>query len=538
MTVQVMVYSQEGESNTLTKQTVFIGVEDSIKLATNLYLPETPGPFPTILIRTPYNKLGVENNGGESIRQFLKNGWAVVAQDTRGKFESNGIYEPFMHERVDGLATLEWIRLQPWCSGKVAGWGGSYVGYTQWAIADQMDVITPILTSANMYELVYPEGLYSLATVNNWGLPNGSRTSNTVDPEKLKDSYLITPLSLADDSTLMQIDLMDQMLAHPHMDAYWGAMNQRAVTTCPVYSIAGWYDIFLKAQILDFELMEPYRHPDSRLIIGPYAHGQITMETDFGEAGDLGRYNEPMVEFIKSHFEVSPVKKEQSGPVKPYSFFIMHRNEWIDCEHWPPENSVSTAFYLHKNGKMSQQADREEKMFEYTYDPTDPYPSIGGTYLGVGVGPAIQNPNTGRTDQVIFESEVLEKPLVLLGPMDATLYAATDAPSTDFFVSLQEIRTDGTIINIQEGGKTIYADYRAAPLPRKNEISLWASGYQIESGHKIRVVISSSLFPRYNRNLNSGEEIFNAQHPRIANQKIYTGGKFPSHILLPVLNIN
>jgi len=536
LTGQVLVHSQETEGNDLSKQVAFITVEDSIKLATNIYLPEGSGPFPCVLARTPYNKLSAENNGGETVRQFLKNGWALVVQDTRGKFESNGDFEPFMHERPDGLATLEWVRSQPWCNGKVAGWGGSYGGYTQWAIADQLDVIIPLVTSANMYELVYPGGIYSMATVHNWGLPNGSRTFNTVEPEKLNDSYFILPLSVADDSTLMQIDMMDRMLAHPHMDAHWGAINHRAAITCPVFSIAGWYDIFLMAQIRDFEMLGPTRHPDSRLIIGPYAHGQITMDTDFGEDGELGKFNDDELNFIKRHLEANQQKTEQSGSGKAYSFFIMHRNEWIDSEQWPPENSTATLFYLSSYGKLIRHRDSYQKVFEYSYDPNDPFPSIGGTYLGVGVGPAIQNSNTERKDQLVFESEALNEALTLLGPIDAVIYAATDAPATDFFVSLQEVRKDGTIINIQEGGKTIYSDERANPLPRKVEISVWATGYEIKPGHKIRVVISSSLFPRYNRNLNSGEEIFNAQHPRIANQKLYTGGKYPSHIILPVLN--
>lgn len=142
---QVLLYSQKGESKELSKETVFITVEDSIKLGTDLYLPEGDGPFPCILVRLPYNMNGIGEGGENYIRSFLKNGWVTVMQDTRGKFESNGIYHPFKHERSDGLATVKWIRSQAWSNGKIAGWGGSYVGYTQWAIADQLDVITSSL---------------------------------------------------------------------------------------------------------------------------------------------------------------------------------------------------------------------------------------------------------------------------------------------------------------------------------------------------------------------------------------------------------
>jgi len=454
--IHILLSSSEGYSKELSKETVFITVEDSIRLGTDLYFPEGEGPFPCILVRLPYNMNGIGESGENYIRSFLENGWVTILQDTRGKFESNGKYHPFKHERSDGLATVKWIRSQAWCNGKIAGWGGSYVGYTQWAIADQLDVITPTLTSANMYELVYPEGIYSLATALNWGLSNGSRTYNAVDPEKMAKSYFVLPLSVVDDSTVKQIDFMDSWLSHPHDDVYWGTMNHRAAITCTILTIAGWYDIFLMSQIRDFELMEPYRHTESRLIIGPYAHGQITIETDFGEDGNLSMYDDDIVAFTKRHLEGDAGKTGQTGSGKPYSFFIMHRNEWVDCEQWPPINSTSTAFYLSPDGTIKQQPDNSENILEYTYDPVDPFPSIGGTFLGVGVGPAFQNPNTEREDQVVFESEPFEEPLVLLGPIDATIYAATDAPSTDFFVSLQEVRADGKIINIQEGGRTVY----------------------------------------------------------------------------------
>ena len=538
MPIHVLLSSRGGKSNDLTKQTVHLAVEDSIKLAADLYLPDGPGPFPCILVRSPYSKDGIGEFGEKYVRLFLSHGWAVIIQDTRGKFESEGIYHPFKHERPDGLATIKWVRSQSWCNGKVAGWGGSYVGYTQWAIADQLDVITPTVTSANMYELIYPAGIYSLATAFNWGLPNGARTYNTVNPEKMEDSYFILPLSVADDSTIKQIDFLDDWLAHPHEDAYWGAMNHRSVVTCPVYTIAGWYDIFLMSQIRDFESMGPYRHPESRLIIGPYAHGKIAIETDFGEHGELSLHDDEMMSFIKRHLTDDAGKTEESDPRKPYTFFIMHRNEWVDYDHWPPEKSISTPYYLNSNGEITQHPDDTEKIIKYTYDPVDPFPSIGGTYLGVGVGPAYQNPNTERMDQIVFESEPLEKPLVLLGPVDATIYAGTDAPSTDFFVSLQEVREDGKIINIQEGGQTIYSDETGSPRPLRLDISVWATGYQIEAGHKIRVVITSSLFPRYNRNLNSGEPVIKAQNPRIAHQKVYFGKKYPSQVRLPVLDID
>ena len=157
-----------------TKSSEKIVMSDGVKLATDIYLPAQGEKWPCILMRSPYNK----NNSKGDGEKFTKMGYAVVIQDTRGKFESEGKFYPFKHDRKDGLATIDWIKSQKWFGGKIAGWGGSYVGYTQWAIADQLDAFVPVVTSANMYDLCYPSGIFSLATAFNWGLAVDSKTVN------------------------------------------------------------------------------------------------------------------------------------------------------------------------------------------------------------------------------------------------------------------------------------------------------------------------------------------------------------------------
>ena len=518
---------QQAEAKIFPKQTYFVTTKDSIKLATDVYLPKKIGSFPCILIRSPYNK----KNSAKESESFTKDGYAVVIQDTRGKFESEGKFYPLKYERQDGLATVKWIRSQPWSNGKIAGWGGSYVGYTQWAIADELDAMTPVVTSAHMYELMYPNGIFSLATAFNWGLVVDSKTINPIPPEKVIAAYSILPLSVADDSTYKQNDFLNDWLSHPFDDAYWGAMNHRFSDVCPMYSIAGWYDIFLESQIRDFVELGDQRHPDSRLVVGPFAHGKIDIETDWGKNGNIYRNRDDIMSFLATHLRVS---KTERKPQKPFSLFIIHRNEWVESETWPPEDCQFTPYYFASGNNLIKLKENQNDTVSYTYDPLNPYNSIGGTYLGTGVGPAFQNPNKDRTDQIVFESAPLEQPLVLLGPIDATIYASTDAPSADFFVSLHEVRANSQIINIQEGGSRIYSDPLAQPRPQRIDISLWASGYQINGGHRLRIVISSSLFPRYNRNLNSGEKIFDAHDSRRAEQTIFFGEKYPSHVRLPV----
>jgi hypothetical protein len=193
-----------------------------------------------------------------------------------------------------------------------------------------------------------------------------------------------------------------------------------------------------------------------------------------------------------------------------------------------------TSFYLGSETRLSPGTSEINDSVTYIYDPRDPFPSYGGTVLGEKTGPAIQNPNLGRTDQAVFETNVLDSALVLLGPVSATIWVKSSAECTDLIISLQDVFSDGQVINIQEGGRQIRF---AEKGPQKKEISGWATGYQLNPGHKLRMVISSALFPRYNRNLNNCQPASVAMHPEVAVQTIYFGHEMPSCIHLPVLDL-
>lgn len=510
------------------KTQLFIASTDTFRLSTDVYLPKADGPFSCILIRTPYRKEGFKGD----IERFIKQGFAVVSQDTRGTGQSNGRFYAFSHEREDGLVTVDWIRKQSWSNGRIAGWGGSYVGYTQLVIADKLDAMTPLVTTADMYDALYPAGIFSLALCNNWGL---MMNNPKLKPEKLLSSYSLLPLSIADDSTGAANAFFDDWLNHPRLDGYWQSMGFRQTSDKPILSIAGWYDIFLDPQIKDFLALGPVRHRDSHLLIGPFAHGKITIPTDFGDAAKMDRYMDLARSFLLQALKTpeSPATFSDSLMSKPFAFFIVHGNRWILSDHWPPEQVQALHLYLSGQGKIAQRKPSANEQLTYRYDPNKPYPSLGGSFLGIGVGPAWQNSNLSRTDQVVFETDTLTAPLTLLGPQQAHLWVTSDASCTDFFACLQDVQPDSQIVNIQEGGITL----RAAKGEKAQEvtISIWPAGYQLNRGHKLRLVICSSLFPRYNRNLNSCEPIFNAQNSKIAQQKIFIGKRHPSHLELSVL---
>ena len=234
------------------KKTINIQMNDGVSLNTTLFVPKGKGSFPTVLVRTPYNSYA-EEWMGQAFNLFRI---AVVLQDVRGKYKSEGEFYPFINEREDGLQTLRWIRRQPWSDGTIAGWGGSYVGYTQWAISDSLDFLTLLLTGARLYDFTYPDSLFSLQTAFVWGFQNASPSLNTLNEDSIKRSAMILPLSSADDSTVKDIDFINDWIMHDKFDSYWKQMDFRGKSGAPVLSMAGWYDLFLKSQIADFLALE------------------------------------------------------------------------------------------------------------------------------------------------------------------------------------------------------------------------------------------------------------------------------------------
>ena len=527
-------FGQDDQQNTddpkYIVRNTFVAMDDGVRLATDVYLPAKKGEFPCILMRTPYSKNGAKNES----KWFVENGFVLVAQDCRGKYLSEGEFYPFANERGDGLATVKWIRKQSWSNGKIGGWGGSYVGYTQWAISDELEALTPVLSGADFYDLLYPGGLYSLHLAVNWGFVVDAQKTNAIGPEKLSASCMILPLSVADDLTYGDNRFFDDWLSHPLNDEYWKKLSHRGIAKGAVLLIGGWYDILLMAQLNDFQALGN-NLSDSRLVIGPWCHGKQAFKNEYGGKEKTGDIVSLMGHFVTKYLKGEDVKlTETPFKDKRCNLFIMERNGYYGSDGWPPDDTSFTNYYIGSDKYFCPEVPRQQGKLEYTYDPANPYPNKGGTILQENVGPALQNENLSRCDQVVFETDVLQSPLILLGPINATLYVSSDAASTDFIVCLQDVFPDGNIINIQDGGTTVKFEKAGV---KKAELSVWATGYQVNPKHKLRVVITSSLFPRFNRNLNSNEPIFSAKTIKKAHQKIYFGHTYPSAVILPILKL-
>jgi putative CocE/NonD family hydrolase len=531
-TSALLVYSQETGPKNISApgyHELNIPMNDGVMLSTDVFIPKTKKKCPAILVRTPYNK-DAEKWMGKAFGLF---GIAVVIQDVRGKFKSGGEYYPFVNERADGLKTLKWIREQSWSDGTVAGYGASYLGITQWAISDSLDFLTTLLTGARLYDFIYPDGLFSWQSAVNWGFVNASQGLNTIPPDKLAAGTLILPVSAADDSTIRDIPYINDWIAHETNDSYWEKLNFRGKTRAPLMSLAGWYDIFLKAQIEDFQALESNGNKADRLIIGPWCHGSQGEENLYGGPDKTGKPQKIFM-YVKNHLKGRTGKLSSPLKDKRINLFIMERNEYVGSDVWPPLETRITPYYIGPENYLGTEKCKESGTLQYVYNPADPYPSHGGTVLGNGVGPARQNENTGRKDQLVFEMKPQEKPLILLGPISATLWLESDAPCTDFIVGLEDVFPDGKIINIQEGGAHVKLDISK---PGKTEISVWATGYQLNPGHKLRVFIASSWFPRFNRNLNRCQPAFTATEMMNASQKVWFGADTPSSINLPIFEM-
>ena len=532
ITIGVAAQEASEEKFRLLKEQV--EMEDGVKLATDVYLPTEDGKYPVILVRTPYNKDHIKG----AIPGYIERGYAVVSQDCRGKFLSEGEFYPFVNERRDGLKTVAWIEQQPWYNGKIGGQGSSYNGYTQWAVSDKLDVVLADMTGTNIYDLIYPNGLFSLETAFNWGLVVGAQIVNHIPPDKALKSYWHLPLSIADDSTVKDIPFINDWIRNEEDGQYWEKQNHQRHVSGDLLSIGGWYDIFALTQLEDFVKYDE-RNPDhkGKLVMGPWCHGPQGFKNEYGGNKVTGRRGELHNMFLDQAL-LGKTFDQMPGPFTDhtYNFFIMERNEYFGSETWPPKEMKPTAFYPGDAPLSSAGPQKKKGQAGYTYDPSDPFKSLGGTALGPAVGPALQNPNENRKDQLIFETEVLEKPLTLLGPVTSKLFVSSNVSETDFFVNLQDVFPDGNIINILEGGQTVNLQPGTGPV--EVEIESWPTGYQVNPGHKLRVVITSSWFPRFNRNLNSGEGAFEGKDTVKAEQVLYYGKKWPSRIILPVVELD
>jgi len=526
---------------------------DNIELAADIFRPNDLGKTPTILVRIPFSKTLANQIQAEAVARFwASRGYTAVIQGTRGRYESGGHYYPLINERQDGIETLRWIAQQPWYNGKLGMWGGSVFGYTQWAVADQTDpgpsALDIQICSTDFYGMFYSGGAFALESALYWAIK--SHGTEDIDPslDDLERGFNGFPLIEADNRAIGDVPFFNDWATHQERDEYWQSIDgvDRAKhIKAPALLMAGWFDPFLPTQLNDFVQIrneaDPYVAANTQLIIGPWSHADTVTLPGGINAGDYRQASlTPSIDWFDRHLMGRNI---QAAPVK---IFVMGDNVWRDEQEWPLTRVKPTQYYLSSSGNanslrgtglLTAHAPDFESADHYSYDPLHPVPSRGGAMLSPRAGIAVQNEIEAREDVLVYTSAALEKDTEVTGNIEAVLYVNTSAPNTDFYAKLVDVHADGVAYNVSDG--ILRQDYPSSSShlqsPRQITIRLWPTSMVFKKGHHIRLEITSSNYPRYDRNPNTSRNIAVETSTNVAIQSVYHGSTTPSRLILPIV---
>ncbi len=551
--------------NVVTKTGVGFTTSDGIRLVANIYLPAGLEHAPTILVRIPLTKNFTNELRVQTIaRHWARRGYAVVIQGTRGRYLSGGEFYPLVNERQDGIETLKWLASQPWYDGRLAMWGGSAFGYTQWAVSDQRDpgpsAFSIQIASSNFRQMFCPGNAFSLESALYWTIRSRGEEDREVDLRDLVRGVSRLPISEADDVAIGDTDFYNDWVMNCENNKYWSAIdgrNRASQIVAPALLIGGWFDPFLPSQLEDFVTISGTASEkvatQSRLIIGPWGHAQsvklpradveipyradsVTLSTPF--------FDQQLAISLAASLAGSAAVSEKAVPQPRVRIFVLGANRWRDENEWPLARTKYTPYYLssagnaptlYGDGSLGPDSIASPVAYDsYTYDPANPVPTAGGALLSERAGVLPQNDIEARRDVLVYSTSALSQPLEVTGPVKAVLFVSTDAPSTDFTAKLVDVYPDGVAYNITDGiSRVVFAE--GTQTPKRIELDLGATSYLFAQGHKIRLEISSSNFPRYDRNPNTGEFIPTAVKVQPARQRVYHTEAFPSQLVLPII---
>lgn len=546
-------------------------MRDGVILRADIYRPKAEGKFPVLLTRTPYNKTGEISLGVKAAER----GYVLIAQDTRGRYASEGEWYPFKHESQDGYDTVEWAASLPYSNGKVGMYGGSYVGATQMlaAIANppHLSGIFPDVTASNYHDgWTYQGGAFEQWFNESWttGLAMNTLERRVDESGDALEGTKVLPLTsypiLSPVSQTGLAPYFSDWLAHPDYDNYWKQWSIEAhygQIHVPVYGSGAWYDIFLRGTLRNYMLLktqagseEARRNQRLIVFVGGHAGGWDTPKVgavDFGPKLPID-LNEIMFRWYDWL-----LKGENNGIVneKPVRIFVMGKNEWRDEDDWPPPGAVTTHYYLHSestangiqgDGTLSTTQPASEKHDRYVYDPVDPVPTIGGPLccgaLPTGIGPEDQRPAEDRKDVLVYTTPAFTKDTEVTGPVSLDLYVSTSAVDTDFTGKLVDVWPNGFAQNLSEGILRLrYRDSQEhADLANPGQVyhiavDMVAISDVFLKGHRLRLEVSSSNFPRFDRNLNTGGVQALGSSMTKATNVVYHDREHPSALIVPVV---
>ncbi len=538
----------------IRERNVRIPMHDGVRLSTNIFRPAGAAKLPTILVRTPYNK-GADLT--PNYQFFVDRNYSVVIQDVRGRYDSGGEFDPRRQETPDGDETLSWIARQPWSNGKVGMMGGSYLGITQWRAAESGNpALKCIFAVVSGYD-DYLDRYYSRGGALKLGHRLLWLSENLKLPMFQPNFASFTshlPVRTSDAmATGRAIKFYREALDHPAYDDYWKSTSTREKIDSirvPVFLVGGWFDNYAQSDLEAFAALRK-RGNVVRVVVGPWAHDPSYKfkNVDFGP--DSGA---PIRTYQLEWFE-HWLRGAGPAPASGARIFIMGENRWREDEVWPPPAAKPVSYFLggkgHANSVGGDGALTSGSAFRgmrdhFDYDPRSPVPTTGGSVCCNPAifpwGPLDQAAVERRQDVLVYSTQPLKKSVRIAGVVRAILHVLTSAEDTDFTAKLVDVLPDGTARLITDGIQRLrYRKSLEAPELAKPgatyaiQVDLGATAYTFLPGHRIRLDVSSSNFPRFDRNPNTGRAIALETELRVAHQAVRHGGKHPSRLVLPVL---
>ncbi|MFB6468715.1 CocE/NonD family hydrolase [Cytobacillus sp. Hz8] len=578
------------QTKILVEKNVPCKMRDGVVLYADIYRPDREGTFPVLLTRLPYSKdLPHYSHRYLDTNRLVENDFVVIVQDVRGRFQSEGEFQSFNQEAEDGYDTVEWAATLPYSTGKVGMFGMSYYGYTQLLAAvrkpPHLTAIFPTMTLNDLRNgFDYRNGVYLAGLSETWSLESiaadmlkrkhenlqerNEAIQKVADSlNNIEDFYRFAPINQW--PPLRELGVTDyffEELSHPiEEDDYWeksSIADKYKDLDVPAFHLSGWYDCFTGPTLTNYVEMTKSEQLQ-KLIVGPWTHGNFASvqgECSFGvqSSGDWIDLKENITDLHIRWFDYW-LKGMDTGieTEPPVKIFIMGVNKWRDEMEWPLERTQYTNFYLHSKGQantkngdghLSMNQPEEEETDTFIFDPNHPVPTKGGgtlfaASLAMGPGPIDQSLNEEREDVLVYSTNPLTEAIEVTGPIKVKLWASTDAKDTDFVAKLVDTAPDGRAIILTEG--IVNAKYRNGNKSEKElngeivayEIDLWATSNVFLPGHQITLEISSSSFPQYAPNLNTGKSMLESKEAVKAQQMIYHNEKYPSHMILPIIPI-
>jgi putative CocE/NonD family hydrolase len=564
----------------LVERNVRIPMNDGVTLAADVIRPEQAEPVPALLIVSPYSRTPIQSRAAA----WARRGYAVVFVDSRGTFDSGGEYYPYVNEGRDAYDVQQWIGQQAWSDGNVGMWGKSYPAFIELLSAPfgspHLKAVIPVSSqSDNFSNIWYSKGLLNLGIAFFGAMYLGGRFG-TIDPEAINWMELVTRLPLRGtlDEEGLGSGFVADVIRHSTYDDFWRAMSiqhRYGAMDVPALHVGGWYDPNVHETIFNFTNMRKQSKSArarrwQHLIIGPWTHANREIwlpavsapagvwdgrlgDAEFGPDAAMDHENQHL-RWFDYHLKGIDNGLEHEAPIR---IFVMGENVWRDEWEWPLSRAIPTRLYLHSrqsartrvgDGQLSAEPPVDETPDTYLYDPRNPVPTWGGSVCCTGAlapgGPLDQRVNQGRQDVLVFSSDPLDADTEVTGAMELRLFFSTNVPDTDFFATVSDVYPDGRAVFIAQGMlRTRYRESLTDPtMLTPGEVhevtfTFWETSNVFKAGHRIRLHITSSDFPRFDRNLNTAKPVGEGTQAdiRVAEQTVYHDAARPSSLLLPVI---